>query len=124
MILLDTVNKSLEVLLAGAVTTTELDFVVAYADHSPSAFVPASSDGVTNGAVAVTMIAAPAASTQRQVKFVSIYNGDTVAATVTVQVNNNATLRVVVKIVLAVGSTLVYVDGRGFYVIDSAGLIL
>lgn len=114
--ILDSTLKSLEVLLGGAVTTNELPVVVAYADNTTTAFTPGSTDTQTSGVTAVTIVAAPAASTQRQVKFISIYNKDTVSATVTVQMNDNATLRIVVKKALAVGDTLIYTPDEGWYV--------
>jgi len=121
MIVLDTTTKSLEVLLAGAVATTQLPIVACWVDVTTTTFLPGEADTATNNATAVTAIAAPAASTQRQGKLVTVFNADTAAATVTVRVNNNGTFRTLVKVTLAVGSTLIYPDGEGWRVIDATG---
>lgn len=124
MIVLDATTKSLELVLAGAITTTQPTYVSAFVDVTTTAYTPGQSDGATNSTTGVTAVAAPAASTQRQVKLLTVYNGDTVAATVTVRYNNNATLRTLVKVALPVGYTLVYTDGEGFRVIDTNGAVV
>lgn len=119
--ILDATTKSLEVILAGAITTTQLPFVATYADISVTAFAPAGNDGQTNSTTAVAMVPAPAASVQRQVKEVSIWNADTVAATVTVRLNDNATFRNIVKVILQPGEHLQYADFYGWRVLASDG---
>ncbi len=124
MIILDSALKSLEVKLAGAVTTTELPYVSSYVDVSQTTFGVTSigeKDGTSNGGTAVTVVSAPAATTSRKVNYLSVVNVDTVAATITVQVNNNGTARIVARVVLQVGDCLEFTDARGFYVLDSTG---
>lgn len=111
MIILDATTKSLEVKLGGAITTTQLPFVVHYveittADQSVSA--ESESDGTTNSTTAVTMVAAPAAGKVRVIKSISIPNVDTVAAAVIIQYNNNGTTRRIWKGTLAVDDNLCY----------------
>lgn len=111
MILLDATTKSLEVLLAAAVTTSQLPYTAHYIDVDTSTFAlttSAESDGTTNDTTAVTAIAAPSSGRARQVKFLTIYNADTVAATVTVRINNNGTTRILAKVTLQPGETLQY----------------
>jgi hypothetical protein len=112
VILLDSTLKSLEVKLAGAITTNQLTWTVHYVDLDVSFAISAVSegDGATNNTTAVTLIAAPASNHVRQVKYVSVYNADTVAATVTIQINNNGTARVLAKPTLQPGETLQYVS--------------
>jgi hypothetical protein len=55
------------------------------------------------------------------VKTISIFNADTAAATVTVRYNNNATLRIIRKVVLQVGETLEY-NGQ-WNVFDATGSV-
>jgi len=124
MITLDSVLKSLEIKLAGAATTTELPFVASYADLSQTTFAltgAGEQDGVTTGSTAVEVVAAPGASTSRKLNFLSVVNVDTAVAVLTVQVNNNATKRIVFKITLAVGDQLYYTDAGGFVIFDSSG---
>jgi hypothetical protein len=124
MILLDTTLKSLEVVLAGAVATSQLPFVSSYADINQITFAMTalpSTDGTTNNTTPVTLVAAPAASTTRQVKAVTIYNGDTAPRTVTVRLNNNSTIRVLMTAILAVGDTLFYGPDGHWQVLYSTG---
>ena len=46
------------------------------------------------------------------------------AAIVTVRLNNNATLRILCRLTLGIGSTLIYADGMGFRVINNVGELL
>jgi hypothetical protein len=112
MIILDSTLKSLEVKLAGAITTNQLPWSVSYVDVDQTSFAATAAseaDGATNSGTAVTMVAAPSAGKSRQVKFISVHNADTVAATVTIQINNNGTLRIVFKATLAVGDQIQFV---------------
>ena len=122
--LLDAVNKSIEVLLDANPVTNQLVIVSFFVDHTTTTATPAESDGVTvNPPGVATAVAAPAAATQRQVKLLSIYNADTVSATVTVQLNNAATRRIMKKTTLNSGDTLIYQQEQGWYVVDSQGII-
>ena len=105
MIVLDDVTKSIVVAMSGAAATTNPDFVAAYSDNNGSTFTEGANDGALNGTSSVTMVAAPASSTRRLIKSLSIENKDTAAVTVTVSYNNNSTLRTLYKVTLAVGDT-------------------
>lgn len=113
MIILDSTLKSLEIDLVGAVTTTELPYVLGYVDLlsvDQSISAVGSNDGTTNGMTAVPVLAAPAAGHTRQVKFLSVFNADTVAATLILQYNDNGTVRTITKIALDVGDNFIYTD--------------
>lgn len=106
MIIADTVLQSLEVKLAGAVTTTELPINASWVDIDQTTFGVSQASrfgGTTNGGTAVTVVAAPTAGKSRQLKSLSIVNEDTVAATVTIQINDNGTKRIIWKSVMSVG---------------------
>lgn len=122
MILLDTTTRKLEILLGGTVTTNQLPFVASYVDITATGFSPASNTGQTNNSTPVTIVDVPAASTQRQLKFASVYNADTVAATVTIRLNDNSTLRKIFVIALTSGDTLIYSDGA-WQVMNSSGQV-
>lgn len=129
MIILDATTKKLQIVLAGAITTSQLDVVSTYVDVTttagvPSGFVSGETDTTSNSTTPVDIVAAPAASTQRQVKLINIPNTDTNPATVIVRYNNNATIRKLVTVTLAVGSTLQYTDGEGWRVLDTEGALL
>ena len=125
MITLDATTKSLEIVLAGAVTTTQLPFVVSYGevlntDQSVSAL--SESDGQTNDATAVPMVAAPASGHARIVKSFTVYNADSVNAIATVRINNGGTFRIIVKVTLASGDSLVYDEG-GFGIVGGVNTL-
>jgi hypothetical protein len=125
MLILDTVNRKLQVALAGVVTATELPWVASYVDvAAPDVYAPGCAHGVTAGVADVDIVPAPAAGKVRQVKYLGIYNKDSAAADVTVKLDDAATERELVRITLAAKSTLVYTDGEGWRVINTAGQIL
>lgn len=121
MIILDTVNRTLEAVLGGAVAANELPIVVCYVDVTAAAYTPATAHTTTNGAVTVTIAAAPAGATQRQIKFISIRNQDTAAVTLTLKYDDAATERQIYSVNLDVGDTLIYSDGEGFRVLNVNG---
>lgn len=124
MLILDTTTRSLKFDLGGVVTTNELPFVASYVDvAAPDTYEPAAAHGISAGAADIEILPAPSATRKRQLKFLSIYNRDTVAAVVRVFLLDGATERDIVKITLPAGSTLIYTDGEGFRVISSAGAI-
>jgi ABC-type glycerol-3-phosphate transport system substrate-binding protein len=111
MIVLDSTLKSLEIVLGGAITTNQLPWVVSYAeitDSNQSVNDIAENDGATNNTTAVTMVAAPASGKTRVVKSINVFNKDTTSATVTIQYNDNSTLRTIFSASLAVGDNLQY----------------
>lgn len=121
--ILDATTKSIQFVLGAAATTNELPCVTSWADITTSTFTPGSTDTQSNDMTAVTIVAAPASSTQRQVKTISIYNADTVAAEVTVGFNNNSTIRTLVDLTLQPGQTLQFAE-NAWTAIDSNGNIL
>ncbi len=120
MIILDATTRSLEAVLAGAVTTNQLVVVTGYVDVTITTYIAGSSNTITNNTTGVTILAAPGASTQRQLKFLSVFNNDTAAATVTIRYNDNTTLRTLAKVSLGVSDTLQYTDGEGWRVLSES----
>jgi hypothetical protein len=120
---LDTTSKSLQLVLSAAIATNQLPIVASWADITSSTFTPGSTDLLSNNTTAVTVVAAPGASTQRQIKSVSIYNADTAAATVTVSLDDSSTLRTLVTIELQSGETLQFAE-NSWSVINNTGQLL
>lgn len=111
--ILDATTKKLQVVLGGAITSAQLQVNVSWADTQNGAtFVPGSNSAVTNSATPVDIVAAPAASTQRQIKEVTIQNTDTAAATVTVQTVDGANTRKNIVVTIQVGETLFFAAGQ------------
>lgn len=104
-IILDATTKSIVATMSGAAATTNPDFTAAYADNNGTVFTEGANDGALNGTNSVTLVAAPAASTRRTIKSITIENKDTAAVTITISYNNNSTLRTLYKVTLNVGDT-------------------
>ena len=105
MIVLDSILKSITIVMSGAAATTNPSFTAAYADNNGTTFTEGANDGVLNGTTAVTAVAAPAASTRRIINTITVENNDTAAVTITVGYLNTASTRVIVKVTLQVGDT-------------------
>lgn len=124
MIVLNNDTRSLEVDLSGAITTNQLQYVVHYNNTTPDRLTTSNStNGLTNNTTAVTMLAAPVPGGKREIMSLTIYNADTVNATVTVQINDNSTLRTLVVTTLNSQDTLIYTSSSGFFVLTSDGSI-
>lgn len=122
MILLTATNQTLELLTSAATST---DVYVAYADITTTTFVPGQQNANIASAATTVILAAPAASTQRQVKFLTIRNRSTTAAqTVTLIHDTAATERsLTAAVTLAAGEVLEYNDGSGFIVRNASGQV-
>jgi hypothetical protein len=105
LLILDATTKSIVVAMSGAAATTNPDFTAAWADNNGTTFTEGATDGALNGTSSVTLVAAPAASTRRTIKAITIENKDTAAVTLTISYNNNSTLRTIAKVTLQVGDT-------------------
>ena len=124
MITLNTVNRSLEYLLGGAVTANQLPFVVNYVNTTREGQEHQNSNnGISNNGTAVTVLSAPQAGDKRSIQSFSVYNADSASATVTVRLNDNATMRNIVVVTLATGDTLIYTSASGWFVLTASGFI-
>jgi hypothetical protein len=121
MIRLDTTTRSLELVLAGAITTTNPDIVASYSDKTSSAYTGGTKATVGNGVTVVTIVAAPAASTIRDIDHINLRNNDTVSITATIKLNDNATLYKLVTITLLTGESLEYTHAIGWCALDVNG---
>ena len=104
-LVLDSTTKTITAVMSGAAATTNPDFTAAYADSTTSSLVEGANDGALNGTTSVTLVSAPAASTRRVIKSLTIQNRDTAAVTVTIIYDNNGTQRQLAKVTLAVNDT-------------------
>lgn len=102
-LVLDATTKTIQAVMSGAAATNNPEFTAAYADSTSSSLTEGANDGALNGTSAVTLVAAPGSSTQRVIKWITIQNKDTAAATVTITYNNSAgggTTRQIAKVTL------------------------
>ncbi len=123
MLILSTTTDSLEVVLAGAIITNQLDCTASFREITTTTFDPITSDTSTNGTTAVTLVSAPSASTQRVIDEISIFNNDTASATVTVRYNRNSTFRRQFQATLAPNEKLQYTDKNGWVVYATSGAL-
>lgn len=114
--ILDATTDSLEIVLAGAVSTSQVQVTVAYSelDAAAGTVTPGSATTQSNNTTAVTILAAPAAGKQRVVDSILVYNKDTASATPTIQFNDNGTIRPLKKKALATTEDFVFIRGRGW----------
>jgi hypothetical protein len=114
MIILDETDTSIKVVLDSIPLTSELDCVASWSEFTATSFDAQGNDFVTTGFTPVTAVAAPAANTKRQLKYMSIINRDTAYAGVTINYDNGGTIRQIHRAIIAPGEKIVYVDGQGW----------
>lgn len=116
--ILDTTTKTLEAFMAAPPATTQPVYVVSYVDVSTVGFTPGSSTGSLTGTTVKTILTAPAASTQRQVKEINIYNADTASVTITVQLDESGSNLPLFTMVVPAGKTLSWTPINGWGLSD------
>jgi len=97
--------------------------MTSWRDRTSTTFVAGRTVTNTNNTTDVNLAAAPAASTQRVIDFISVYNEDTVNAVVTIKLDANATEYTLCKVTLATTERLQYQEGVGFQVFASTGAL-
>ena len=120
MIYLTNATDLLQIVLDGAVTTNELDWVATFHKHvaGPDQIKEdISNGGVSNGTTDVTVVPGPVESVHVHVEMseLHIHNTDTASATVTVKLDRNGTEYILHTATLAADAELQYVSGRGFF---------
>lgn len=123
MIILTETTDNLQAVLAGTVTTNQLQCFASWRDVNTTDYIPGRTLTNTNNTTDVNLVPAPGASTRRVVDFLSIYNHDTINATVTVKMDANGTEYILWRGILASGETLQYNDKTGFSVLTLVGAV-
>jgi len=124
MILLTATTDKIQVISSSA---ANLDVHISYQEVSSTTFT-VTGMGRTNTAISsaatTDVLAAPAGSTNRNVKTIHIRNKHaSLANDVTVQFNQNATLFELHKVTLNAGDALEYVEGVGFFTLTTAAAL-
>ncbi len=122
MLVLTETTDTLQVVLGGTVTTNQLRCLASWRDVTTTAYTPGRTVTNTNNTTDVNLVGSPAASTQRVVDFVNVYNADTASATVTIKFDANGTEYIVWKGALAAGEAVSYTDDAGFVVLSANGI--
>lgn len=124
MIALDLYKKQLQIVRESPATTNELQFTLTYLNVVDGI----SSQGTTNGTSIVIMATGlsqpPSLALQgsRLIKNISIYNSDTVIATVTIQLYDGINTEIILSILLGIGYTLHFGNGQ-WYVTNITGSV-
>jgi len=119
--LVDT-DDTLRVVTASGVSTIHM--YAAWADLTTTALTPGASDAQVTTATTTVLVAAPAASTQRQIKGLSIRNSHGSSSNlITVQFFDGATATELIAYTLLAGETLQWGEDENFRVIDASGQV-
>lgn len=122
MILLTGTTQTLELTTSSVAST---DVYVAYVDITTTTFVAGQQNANITTPTTTTILAAPAASTQRQVKFISVRNKATTGTQTITLIHDTASTErsLTAAITLAAGEVLEYNDGTGFIVRNASGQV-
>jgi hypothetical protein len=119
--LVDT-NDTLRVVTASGVSTIHM--YAAWADLTTTALTPGASNAQVTTATTTVLVAAPGASTQRQIKGLSIRNSHASSSNViTVQFFDGATATELIQYTLLAGETLQWGEDENFRIIDASGQV-
>jgi hypothetical protein len=121
---LSNTTEKVEIVLAGAVATNQLEWTASYQDITSAGMTlpQSSSQGLTNSTTSVDMVAAPAASTNRQVVHITVYNDDTAAATVKIRKDVSGSEYIYVNQTLQPGDTLQWSREDGWRILSGTSI--
>lgn len=117
MLILASVSDKVQLITSDAV---DVDVQASWADWNSSAATPGRQNTAITTATTTDIVDSPAASTQRNVKSLAIYNRGGSVVTVTVQFYDGTDAFRMFKATLAAGDALQYAEDRGFFV-ESSG---
>ena len=122
MLLLTTTGRTIKLLTS---STADVDYTIAFIDHSATAFTPGNSQGTIAAATTTTVLSAPAASTQRQLKDITLRNRHaSTSNTLTVIFDDSSTqYKVTSPMLLAAGESAHWTESTGWVVYDGSGLV-
>lgn len=123
MIRLDS-TVSLQCVLAGAVATTQPQVTVCASDQSATGYAGlAPIRTALNSTTDVTILAAPATLTIRDVDYLGIFNRDTASITVTIKYDASGTDTIITTFTLLTLETLLYIHGTGWITLAANGAL-
>jgi len=122
MILLKATNEILQFVTT---STADINYSISFVDITTTTFTPSTSEGKMVTATTATVLSAPAASTQRQVKLVTISNRHaSLSNTVTVKKDTAGTnFNLTPASTLLAGEMMQYMDGVGWVYYSVTGAI-
>lgn len=117
MIILTTTD-TLEIVTTTAAT---LNYNINYVDHTSTTAVPGRSFGSISSITTTTVLTAPAASTTRQIRSITILNVSATSNNITVQLDVSGTNTALTDAEIATGEGFNFTDNEGWYSLDSVG---
>jgi len=120
---LNSVTDKIRVVLSAAVTTNQLECVVLYNNSSAPAVAKGRVLIDTNSTTPVDLLTGQQGTTSLTITQITIYNKDTVAATVAVSYYNGSDDFILVKKTLQAGETLQYNQSEGFFLANTTKII-
>lgn len=120
MILLKATTETLELTTT---STADIDYSISYADITTTTFSPSTTEGKITTSTTTTILSAPAASTQRQIKLITIRNRHASASnTILVKKDISATEYYLTgSITLLAGEMAQYIDSTGWVYYSATG---
>lgn len=111
--ILDSTSESIVIQRGESDDTNGVDWTAAWINKSSSAVTPGGASGRTSNTTEATVLASPAASEQRELVCLTVFNGDTAAATITCSFKDSSNLRPIWKRTIPIGRTVVITaDGQ------------
>ena len=123
MLILSTTSDKIQVVLATASATTQMSCFVSYRDTTSTSITPIRNVVLTNSTSQVDLVGSPAASTQRVVDYLSIYNSDTIVNEVSIRFFDGTNGYRLMVTRLAIGEKIEYQEGIGFRVINNGSSV-
>jgi hypothetical protein len=122
MILLKATTETLQIVSS---STASIDYSISFADITTTTFTPSTNEGKIAAATTTTIVVAPASSTQRQIKLITVSNTDAaLSAAVYIQKLITATTyKLTPTLTLLAGETIQYLDGSGWAYYSATGAI-
>jgi hypothetical protein len=123
-LILDSTSDTVAVVTGSAVNTIHVH--TSWVDITTTALTPGSANTlITLGApTTTTVVASPGASTQRQVKLITVYNSHASSSNaISIQHYDGTNTAVLIKYTLLAGETLQWSEDENFRVIDASGQI-
>lgn len=116
---LNATTDTLELITGTAVSTVSV--TISYVDFTSSDATPGASGTNITTATTTTVLAAPAAGTQRQLKVLSVDNGSVTPVAITLQKDVSGTKYTIFSVTLQASETLRMDSSGGFTVYDNSG---
>lgn len=119
MTILASTSDLLRIVTSAAVT---VDVHASWVDHDGTTATPGRTNTPISTQTTTTVVAAPASSTYRKVKVLTVRNRHaSTAVTITVIHTDGTNAMELIRVTLSAGETLHYHESAGFWVADSAG---